>query len=98
MDDIDQFEPAHEDRVTVLDANFDGTRLLTASTDHRVKVWSRDPKTGERKLIETFTAHDADIRDVRTRGSLDAPISLTFARPNLRALRWATISAQLEQI
>lgn len=66
MDEIDQFEPAHEDRVTVLSTNFDGTRILTASTDHRIKVWSRDGNTGERKLLETFTAHDADIRDVRT--------------------------------
>lgn len=67
MDGIDQFEPAHEDRVTVLSANFDGSRILTASTDHRIKVWSRDSDSGERKLIETFTAHDADIRDVSTR-------------------------------
>lgn len=64
MDAADQFEPAHEDRVTVLHTNFDGSRILTASIDHKVKVWQRDGNTGARKLIESFTAHDADIRDV----------------------------------
>ncbi|ETN46078.1 uncharacterized protein HMPREF1541_00262 [Cyphellophora europaea CBS 101466] len=65
MMEVEQFEPGHDDRVTVLHANYDGSRLLTASIDHRVKVWDRDPKTGDRTLIETFTAHDADIRDAK---------------------------------
>lgn len=64
MDEVEQFEPDHEDRVTVLHSNYDGSRILTASVDHRVKVWNRDATTGERTLVETFTAHDADIRDV----------------------------------
>ena len=64
MATIDDFEPGHHDRVTVLDINFDGTRILTASADHRVKVWERNPGTGQRTLTETWTAHDADIRDV----------------------------------
>lgn len=59
-----EFVTGHHDRVTVLHTNFNGTRILTASIDHRIKVWQRDPKTGERTLIDTFTAHDADIRDV----------------------------------
>ena len=66
MDEVEQFDPNHEDRVTVLHTNFDGSRILTASIDHRVKVWDRDPVTGEKTLVETFTAHDADIRDVGT--------------------------------
>jgi nucleoporin SEH1 len=65
MGSIEEFEPGHEDRVTVLHANYDGTRLLTASIDHRIKVWAIDKATGGRTLIETFTAHDADIRDAR---------------------------------
>lgn len=64
MDGAEQFEAGHEDRVTVLHSNYDGSRILTASIDHRIKVWDRDPTTGERSLVETFTAHDADIRDV----------------------------------
>lgn len=75
MDNIDQFEPGHDDRVTVVHTNFDGTRILTASLDHRIKVWDRDPNTGKRTLIETFTAHDADIRDV----SALRPVLVVFA-------------------
>jgi WD40 repeat protein len=63
---VDDFEPGHQDRVTVLHINFDGTRILTASADHRVKVWERNAQTGQRTLTETWTAHDADIRDVLT--------------------------------
>ncbi|EXJ54941.1 uncharacterized protein A1O5_12852 [Cladophialophora psammophila CBS 110553] len=59
------FDPGHHDRVTVLHANFNGTRILTASIDHRIKVWERDPRTGERTLLDTFTAHDSDVRDAK---------------------------------
>lgn len=62
---MEEFEPGHNDRVTVLNVNYDGTRILTASIDHRVKVWNRNKVTGERSLVDTFSAHDADIRDVR---------------------------------
>ena len=58
------FDPSHSDRVTTVHVNFNGTKILTASIDHRIKVWSREPRTGERTLLDTFTAHDADIRDV----------------------------------
>jgi WD40 repeat protein len=64
MATIDDFEPGHHDRVTVLHVSFDGTRILTASADHRVKAWERNPETGQRTLTDTWTAHDADIRDV----------------------------------
>lgn len=66
MATVDDFEPGHHDRVTVLHVNFDGTRILTASADHRIKVWERNPETGQRTLTDTWTAHDADIRDVLT--------------------------------
>ena len=65
MEEVEQFEPGHDDRVVVLHTNFDGSRMLTASIDHRVKVWGRDENTGERTLVDTFTAHDGDVRDVR---------------------------------
>ncbi|KAL2419588.1 hypothetical protein ABEF95_003554 [Exophiala dermatitidis] len=65
MGKADEFETGHQDRVTVLHTNFNGTRILTGSIDHRIKVWDRDVKTGERTLIDTFTAHDSDIRDAK---------------------------------
>lgn len=65
MGQADEFEPSHEDRVTALHVNYDGSRILTASIDHRVKVWNVDRRKGERTLVDTFTAHDADIRDAK---------------------------------
>ncbi|RMZ75461.1 hypothetical protein DV738_g5448, partial [Chaetothyriales sp. CBS 135597] len=65
MEDSDWFEPGHEDRVVVVHANFDGTRFLTGSLDHRIKVWNVNPKTRERSLLDTFTAHDAWIIDAK---------------------------------
>jgi len=65
MTQADEFDPGHADRVTVLHLNFTSTRILTASADHRIKVWERDLESGEQALIDTWTAHDADIRDVR---------------------------------
>ena len=62
---IEEFEPGHEDRVTVLHINDNGTRILTASIDHRVKVWDRNRDTSKTTIVDTFTAHDADIRDAK---------------------------------
>lgn len=64
MTATEDVESGHLDRVTALHINYDGSKLLTASIDHRFKVWNIDRATGERTLIETVTAHDADIRDV----------------------------------
>ena len=62
---VEELEPGHQDRVTALRVNFDGTRILSAAADHRVKVWERNTSTGRRTLTDTWTAHDADVRDVR---------------------------------
>jgi WD40 repeat protein len=83
MTQADEFDPGHADRVTVLHLNFTSTRILTASADHRIKVWERDSASGEQTLTDTWTAHDADIRDVRpvvcsTEGSAE----LTVLRRN----------------
>lgn len=59
------FKPDHSDRLTVLQLNSDNTKLLTASIDHKVAVYDIDQLTGKRKQIESFTAHDAEIRDAR---------------------------------
>ena len=66
MTHAEEFDPGHADRVTVLHINFTSTRILTASADHRIKVWERDPESGQQTLTDTWTAHDADIRDVWT--------------------------------
>lgn len=57
-----QFEIGHRDQVNVIKYNFYGNRILTASADHRVKVW--DQKEDGWELIDTWRAHDAEIHDV----------------------------------
>lgn len=57
------FNAGHRDLVVVTKFNFYGDRIVTASTDHRMKVW--DQKEGSWQLTDTWRAHDAEIRDVR---------------------------------
>lgn len=57
------FDAGHRDLVSVTKFNFYGNRIVTASTDHRMKVW--DLKEGQWQLTDTWRAHDAEIRDVR---------------------------------
>ena len=64
MTHIEQFDASHNDKVVALHVNFDGTRILTASIDHRIKVWTRDSSTGELTLLDVFKAHDGDVKDV----------------------------------
>ena len=56
------FDAGHRDLVTVTKFNFYGNRIVTASSDHRMKVW--DQKDDEWQLVDTWRAHDAEIRDV----------------------------------
>lgn len=62
MSGFADFDAGHRDLVSVTRFNFYGNRILTASTDHRMKVW--DQKDGEWRLVDTWRAHDAEIRDV----------------------------------
>jgi nucleoporin SEH1 len=64
MTRVEQLDASHNDKVVALHVNFDGSRVLTASIDHRIKVWNRDSDSGELKLLDTFKAHDGDIKDV----------------------------------
>lgn len=74
-----EFTTGHHDRVTVLHTNFNGSRILTGSIDHRIKVWNRDPKTGDRTLLDTFTAHDSDIRDVSFPENVNVALTSSMA-------------------
>ncbi|KAL4807065.1 WD40-repeat-containing domain protein [Aspergillus unguis] len=60
------FDAGHRDLVTVTKFNFYGNRIVTASSDHRMKVW--DQKDGDWQLIDTWRAHDAEIRDATWNG------------------------------
>lgn len=49
--------------MLAVDFNYFGTRMVTASSDHRLKVW--DKKDDSWNLVESWKAHDAEIVDVR---------------------------------
>lgn len=54
----------HQDLVLAAAYNFYGNRLVTASSDHKLKVW--DKKGDDWKLVDSWKAHDAEITDVRS--------------------------------
>ncbi|GAD93856.1 nuclear pore protein [Paecilomyces variotii No. 5] len=60
------FDAGHRDLVTVTKFNFYGNRIVTASSDHRMKVW--DQKDSGWQLVDTWRAHDAEIRDATWNG------------------------------
>lgn len=79
------FDSGHRDLVTVTKFNFYGNRIVTASSDHRMKVW--DQKDGEWQLTDTWRAHDAEIRDV-SRACYHPLVSFDFLT-SVGNLEWA---------
>ncbi|KAH8709946.1 WD40-repeat-containing domain protein [Phaeosphaeriaceae sp. PMI808] len=60
------FAHGHQDLVLAVDFNYFGTRMVTAGSDHRIKVW--DKKDESWTLVENWKAHDAEIVDVKWNG------------------------------
>ncbi|KAK0916783.1 hypothetical protein LTR02_000554 [Friedmanniomyces endolithicus] len=58
----------HLDLVLATSFNHYGTRMATASSDHRVKVWDRNDKTGHWIVTDVWTAHNAEVTDVKWTG------------------------------
>ncbi|KAI4732836.1 WD40 repeat-like protein [Aureobasidium sp. EXF-12298] len=56
----------HHDLVLAVDYNFYGTRMVTASSDHRLKVWDR--KDDGWTVTDVWKAHDAEVTDVKWNG------------------------------
>ena len=63
-----RFSHGHQDLVLAIDYNFYGTRIATASSDHRLKVWDRNESTGQWNVTDVWTAHDAEVTDVKWNG------------------------------
>lgn len=63
MNTFGTFNHGHHDIVQAIHYNFYGNRMLTASSDHHLKVWN---KKGEKdwELVDTWRGHDAEIMDV----------------------------------
>lgn len=77
------FSHGHQDLVLAVDFNYFGTRMVTASSDHRLKVW--DKKDDSWNLVESWKAHDAEIVDVSDvivmmLSSAASPVSLVCVR------------------
>ena len=66
------FDHGHNDLVLAVDFNFYGTRMVTASSDHRLKVW--DKKDDTWALIDTWRGHDAEVVDVKWNGPFTGSI------------------------
>jgi nucleoporin SEH1 len=56
------FEEGEGDVVLAVDFNHYGTRMVTASADHKLKVWDR--KDDNWALVDSWRSHDAEIVDV----------------------------------
>ena len=78
------FPHGHQDLVLAVDFNYFGTRMVTASSDHRLKVW--DKKDDAWTLVESWKAHDAEIVDVSTTAPLSNP-GPRLVHPPLALLR-----------
>ena len=63
-----RFPHNHQDLVLAISYNFYGTRMATASSDHRIKVWDRSDKTNQWSVTDDWTAHDAEVTDVKWNG------------------------------
>lgn len=63
-----RYSHGHQDLVLAISYNFYGTRMATASSDHRVKVWDRNEKTNQWNVTDVWTAHDAEVTDVQWNG------------------------------
>ena len=53
------FDHGHQDLVLAVDYNFYGTRMVTASSDHYLKVWDR--KDTDWNLIDSWKGHEAEV-------------------------------------
>lgn len=58
----------HHDLILATNYNLYGNRRVTASSDHRLRVWDRDDKSEQWTVTDTWTAHAAEITDVRWNG------------------------------
>ncbi|EMC93238.1 hypothetical protein BAUCODRAFT_233614 [Baudoinia panamericana UAMH 10762] len=74
QNDFHRFSHGHHDLILATSFNLYGTRMATASSDHRVKVWDHHERTKDGELSAHWTvtdvwlAHDAEVTDIKWNG------------------------------
>jgi len=63
-----RFSHGHRDLLLAVSYNVYGTRAATSSSDHKLKVWDCNEKTGAWIVTDAWTAHDAQVTDVKWNG------------------------------
>ncbi|RYF38856.1 MAG: hypothetical protein EOO38_24160, partial [Cytophagaceae bacterium] len=63
-----RFSHGHRDLLLAVSYNIYGTRAATSSSDHKLKIWDCNEKTGTWIVTDAWTAHDAQVTDVRWNG------------------------------
>jgi nucleoporin SEH1 len=71
-DKFSTIEHGHQDLVLAVDFNFYGNRMVTASSDHKLKVWDKRDETWT--PLDTWRAHDAEVVDVKWNGPFTGSI------------------------
>jgi len=61
---IQQLDTYHEDLIHDLSYNYYGNRLVTCSSDQRIKVWDLNEETGQWVINDSWKAHDCSILKV----------------------------------
>jgi nucleoporin SEH1 len=72
------FSHGHQDLVLAVDFNYFGTRMVTASSDHKLKI--HDRKDDSWNLVDSWRAHDAEIIDVSAQQLLFTHNRLNYLR------------------
>jgi WD40 repeat protein len=68
------FNPGHQDLVTNISYNLFGSRMVTASSDHRIKAWDLNKHSKKFDLVDTWKAHDAEVLEVFSHATYPQPI------------------------
>ncbi|OQO02537.1 hypothetical protein B0A48_12064 [Cryoendolithus antarcticus] len=63
-----RFSHGHQDLVTDVSYNIYGTRMATASADHRIKVWDLVEVSSTWTVTDVWVAHDASVTCVKWNG------------------------------
>ncbi|KAJ1922603.1 epoxide hydrolase, soluble (sEH) [Tieghemiomyces parasiticus] len=64
MNQLVQFDPAHDELIADMEFDFSGTKLCTVGSDHTIKVWQSRPETGQWKLLSSWSGHDSSLTKV----------------------------------